>query len=242
MTATQPFTASAFLFGADQDTGYALAEALDEQGVLGATDLGLRLVTQTARRAAEDQIAVVAGGLLDLDLGDLVVAGWRKHGELAAAAEHTAANPGTSEVVKLATHRISSVHRPYVELLLNGTHLANVNFELEVEFVVTALVATVRDGQVVSLGSGECDVAATVAAEGFRLASHHQHLELPLVVRWPVPLRLGGGPAQPPYGPTASPAPAPPRRPSPPRWHRGLRSHGGHRSRRPRTAGGTAAD
>jgi hypothetical protein len=103
-------------------------------------------------------------------------------------------------------------------------------------------VATVRDGQVVSLGSGECDVAATVAAEGFRLASHHQHLELPLVVRWPVPLRLGGGPAQPPYGPTASPAPAPPRRPSPPRWHRGLRSHGGHRSRRPRTAGGTAAD
>ena len=79
MTAAQPFTASTFLFGEEQDSGQALAQALDEQGVLGATDIGLRLVTQAAREAAEDQVAVVADGLLNLDLGDLVIAGWRKH-------------------------------------------------------------------------------------------------------------------------------------------------------------------
>ena len=238
MTATQPYTASAFLFGADQDTGQALAQALDDQGVLGATDIGLRLVTQAARKAAEDQVAVVADGLLDLDLGDMVIAGWRKHRELAAAAEHTAANPGSSEVVKLATHRISSVHRPYVELLLNGTHLTNVNFELTIEFVVTALVATVRDGQVVSVRAGECDVVATLAAEGIRLASRREHLELPLVVRWPLLLHLGGGADPLPYGaksPAASPGATTRRR-------RGLRVHAVQRQRRPQVSPGTPAD
>ena len=238
MTATQPYTASAFLFGADQDTGQALAQALDDQGVLASTDVALGLVTQAARKAAEDQVAVVADGLLDLDLGDMVIAGWRKHRELAAAAEHTAANPGSSEVVKLATHRISSVHRPYVELLLNGTHLTNVNFELTIEFVVTALVATVRDGQVVSVRAGACDVVATLAAEGFRLASRREHLELPLVVRWPLLLHLGGGADPLPYGaksPAASPGATTRRR-------RGLRVHAVQRQRRPQVSPGTPAD
>ena len=240
MTAAQPYTASAFLFGADQDTGRALAQALDDQGVLASTDVALGLVTQAARKAAEDQVAVVADGLLRLDLGDMVIAGWRKHRELAAAAEHTAASPGSSEVVKLATHRISSVHRPYVELLFNGTHLANVNFELTIEFVVTALVVTVRDGQVVSVRAGECDVVATLAAEGFRLASRREHLELPLVVRWPLLLHLGGGADPLPYGAKSPPAQGPP--PAPARRRRGLRIHDGHRQRRQPTPPGTPAD
>ena len=91
---------------------------------------------------------------LDLDLGDLVVADWRKQGQLAAAAERTAANPGTSEVVELATHRVSSAHHPSVELLVNDVQVATVTLDVTIEFVVKALVVTVRDGHVVSLHTG----------------------------------------------------------------------------------------
>jgi hypothetical protein len=208
MTAAQPLTASAFLFD-DKDTDRALARALDEHGVLGSLDTTLGLVAQTTREAAGDQVAAVADGVLALDLGDLVVAGWRKQGELAAAAERTAANPGSSEVVELASHRISSVHRPFVELLVNDVHLASVNFELDIEFVVKALVVTVRNGHVVSFHTGACDVAATLAAEGLRLASRRAHFELPLIIRWPLLLRLGGGSDPLPYGAKPPPAPSP---------------------------------
>ena len=189
--AAQPFTVSAFLFGEDQDTEQALAQALHEHGVLGSMGTALELASEAGREAAADQVAVVAHGLLDLDLGDLVIAGWRKQGQLAAAAERTAANPGTSEVVELATHRISSAHHPFVELLVNDAHVATVTFDLEVEFVVKALVVTVRDGHVVSLHTGACDVVATLAAKGIQLASRKAHFELPLVVRWPLLLRVG---------------------------------------------------
>jgi hypothetical protein len=196
---TQPLTISVFLFGEAQDTEQALAQALHEQGVLGSTGTALELVSEAGREAVADQVAVVANGFLDLDLGDLVVAGWRKQGQLAAAAERTAANPGSSEVVELATHRISSAHRPYVELLVNDAHVATVNFDLDIEFVVRALVVTVRDGQVVSLHTGACDVAATLAAEGIQLASRRAPVELPLVLRLPLLLRLDGGSDPSPY-------------------------------------------
>ena len=230
MTPAQPLTASTFLFD-DQDTDRALARALDEHGVLGSLDNALGLLAQSTRDAAGDQVAAVADGVLSLDLGDLVVAGWRKQGQLAAAAERTAANPGSSEVVELATHRVSSAHHPSVELLVNDAHLAAVTFDLEVEFVVKALVVTVRDGHVVSLHTGACDVAATLAAEGVQLASHRAHFELPLVVRWPLLLHLGRGSDPLPYGAKSPPTPTPP---PPTRRRRPSISHALHRQRRRR--------
>jgi hypothetical protein len=235
--AAQPFTVSTFLFGEDQDTEQALAQALHEHGVLGSMGTTLELVSEAGREAAGNQVAVVAHGLLDLDLGDLVVAGWRKQGQLAAAAERTAANPGSSEVVELATHRVSSAHHPSVELLVNDTHLATVTFDLTIEFVIKALVVTVRDGHVVSLHTGACDVAATLAAEGIQLASRRAHFELPLVVRWPLLLRLGGGSDPLPYGAKSPPTPTP----APARRRRTPISHALHRQRR-RPPTGTPAD
>jgi hypothetical protein len=231
MTAAQPLTASAFLFD-DEDTGRALARTLDQHGALGSLDTALGLVAQTTREAAGDQVAAVADGVLALDLGDLVVAGWRKQGQLAAAAERTAANPGTSELVELATHCVSSVHHPYVELFVNDVRVTTVNFELDLEFEIKALVATVRDGHLVSLHSGDCDLSATLTAEGIRLASKRRHFDLPLVVRWPLLLHLGGGTDPLPYG--AKPPPtSPPPVPSPSRRRRGLRIHSLYRPRRP---------
>ena len=237
-TAAQPFTVSAFLFGEDQDTEQALTRALHEHGVLGSTGTALELVSDAGREAASHQVAVVANGLLDLDLGDLVIAGWRKQGQLAAAAERTAANPGSSEVVELATHRIGSTHHPSVELLVNDVHVATVTFDLDVDLIIKALVVTVRDGHVVSLHTGACDVAATLAAEGLQLASRRAHLELPLVVRWPLRLRLGGDSDPLPYGIKSPPTPLP----APTRQYRPPISHSTRRQRRQRVASGRPAD
>lgn len=76
---TRPLTTSAFLFGSAQDPSQALAHALKEHGVLGTFGPALQVLSQTERDAAGSQIATVANELLDLDLGDLAVAGWRKH-------------------------------------------------------------------------------------------------------------------------------------------------------------------
>jgi hypothetical protein len=181
--------------------------------VLGALGPALQVLSQPGREAAGSQIATVAQELLDLELGGLAVAGWRKHAALTAAADRTRINPGSSEVVDLATHRITSIHRPYVELLLNDVHIATMRFELRVEFLVRALVATVRDGHVAALGVGACDVTASLAAEGVELTKQQARLDMSLLIPMPLPLHQDGdappAAAKPPWVPATPMRPAP---------------------------------
>jgi hypothetical protein len=167
----QPRTAAELLFGHDRDTGPALARALDDNSALGTLDGALRRLSQAGRQAADTQVAAAAHGLVDLDLADMMAAGWRKQGELADAVERTAANPHNPEVVELASQRITSTHRPYVDVVVDGARVATINFELDVEFLVKTLVATVRGGRVVGVSAGSCQVTATLAAEGIQLAT-----------------------------------------------------------------------
>jgi hypothetical protein len=73
VTPTQPLTTAAFLFGEGQDSVDALTHALEDQSVLGSLGGGLDKLSRPGRKAAGGQLASVAHGLLDLDLGDLVV-------------------------------------------------------------------------------------------------------------------------------------------------------------------------
>ena len=181
---TQPITAAAFLFGdSKEDSVDALAHTLREHGVVGSLGEGAKRLSGAGRKAANDRVAAVAHGLLDLDLGGLVIAAWGKWADLTAAAKRTFATPDSSEVVELAVHTITSTHHPFVELLVNDVHVATVRFELAVKFVIKALVATVQHGRIVAVHAGDCDVTATLAAEGRQLAKREAHLQLPLLVR-----------------------------------------------------------
>lgn len=175
-------TARSFLFeGAD--SADAMARSLNQQGLAGGFGAALRGLSRAGQQAAADQIAGVAGGLLDLDLGDILLAGWRKHAELTAAARRTAATSGSREVVELAAHRVRSVHQPYVDVLVDDVRVARVQFELSIEFLVQAVVGIVGDAHLLELRSGHLEVTVTLAAEGRRFLTRQGRLELPGVIR-----------------------------------------------------------
>jgi hypothetical protein len=201
---TQPVSTAVFLFGETQASVDALAHTLNQHGVLGVLDTALGQVSQAGREAAGSQVATVAHGLLDLDLGDLVVAGWRKHAALTTAAERTRATPGSSEVVELASHRITSVYQPFVEVLINDARVATIRFELAIELLVKALVGTVRGGQLVSLRAGTCEVTGRLSAEGVPLVNRQGQFDLPLLIRLPLRLHPGGDGTEPRLGASRS--------------------------------------
>jgi hypothetical protein len=203
---TQPVTAALFLFGDNQaDSVDALAHTLREHGVVGSLGEGAKRLSGAGRKAANDQVAAVAQGLLDLDLGGLVIAAWGKWADLTAAAKRTFATPDSSEVVELAVHTITSSHHPSVELLVNDVHVATVRFELAVKFVIKGLVATVQHGRLVAVHSGDCDLTATLAAAGRQLAKREAHLQLPVLVRLGSGLPLLHGVATPPVSLSVQP-------------------------------------
>jgi hypothetical protein len=188
---TEPLSARVFLLGDTTDTVELLARSLNEQGLSPSTIQGLRKLSGAALQAVNHEIATVAGGLLNLDLGDVLMSGWRKYTNLTEAAERTLASPGSEEIVALATHRVSSTHHPSVELLVDGIKVHTFVFELNVVFDLTGVAAVLRRGNLVALRGGECVVTATLTLEGTPLElSRKGRIDLALVVALhrPIPL------------------------------------------------------
>lgn len=95
-----PLTVRSLLFDEAADGADLLARAIDEDTMAAA----LPQLSRAGRSAAGAELTDMAKGLLELDLGGLALAGWRKHRDLVAAATRTSEHPGSTELVELATH------------------------------------------------------------------------------------------------------------------------------------------
>jgi hypothetical protein len=174
----------AFLFGDDSDSDglEALSHSLGESDVATSGVEALRSLPGSAVAAVNKEIASAAAGVLDLNLGSLLVSGWRKYSDLVQAAQRTVAAPDSQEIVVLASHRVTSSHRPHVDLFIDDVKVMTLRFELKVVFDLNGLVAVVRLGELTTLRSGECIVTATLSLEGVQLAQRQRRVDLAVVV------------------------------------------------------------
>ena len=81
-TATAPtgLAVRTFLLGSGtEDDCAVLRQALSEHDVLSQCGSELARLVPEARQAADDTLASVTAGLLDIDLGDVLIYGWRTH-------------------------------------------------------------------------------------------------------------------------------------------------------------------
>jgi len=177
-----PHTALALLFGPDQETPAAVAERLRSADIgtdiRGALD-GLPPLT---RQAAVGQVTTAAAGLLDINLADVVAAGWQKHADLTAAARRTLAAPGSTDLVDLASHRISTTQEPYVTILVDGHRVATVRFAVSLAFEISALLAEIKAGRLIALHSGRCVVTGMLAIQDINVITRQARIDLPGVI------------------------------------------------------------
>jgi hypothetical protein len=186
---TVPRTALALLFGPESDSPAAVAHqiASADPGNLGRALEGLPRAT---REAAVREVGAATAGLLNVNLIDVLVAGWREHHDLTSAARRTLATPDSTELVQLATHRVTEAQQPYVSVLVDGHRVATLNLDLSVVFDVSALLAGIRAGRLVALHSGHCDITARLALEGADVVTKEARFDLPGVISLGQGIRL----------------------------------------------------
>lgn len=160
-----------------------LSDALSEM-----EDKGLaKAVSGPARKVLDEELAEVAAGFLDVDLGATAVAGWRLHRQLIAAAQETQRTPGLTQRVPLARHTMTSTWKPRVEVQLGPASLAHLSLEVRVTFVMVGLSATVHGGRLMRLGGGSGTVSARLSLGGHPLVER----TAPFDARVSVPLGAG---------------------------------------------------
>ncbi|MEU0932956.1 MULTISPECIES: hypothetical protein [unclassified Embleya] len=182
--APHPTSVRELLFGADGEAAAeTLADAAHEHEVATLLGRGAQSLTDSAGRTVEQEIGTVVDGFLSLDLLDLVAAGWAKHGALVQAAHRTRAAPDTEEVVALATHQVTSTHRPCVDLTVDGVRVGTLDIRLTVAFDIEGMQAVVRQARLTSLRCGTCTTTGTLAMQESVVATRRCGLDLPGAVR-----------------------------------------------------------
>lgn len=188
----RPRTTLDLLFGKGEDAPAALARQILSTAADGNLERGLASLPSAIGEAAVREAATQAAGLLDVDLIGLLVAGWRVHQELTAAARRTLAVPGSTELVDLVTYQITTAEQPSVTVLVDGREAAVLHLGLSVVFELSAMLAGIRAGRMVALHSGRCDITANLAIQGITVLTRQAHLELPGVVPLIPGIRLLG--------------------------------------------------
>ena len=194
------------LGGGSEDDTTQIRQLLSEQHVVSSCGGNLTNLTQQGRDAAEEQLASVTAGLLDLDLGDLLIYGWRTRERLVRAARQTRQIPGRHEVVQLGSHRITSAHNPTIDLLIDGVKVHTFRFQLTVTFDIEVAALIIRDGLLTALKAGDGAVACTLTLEmpggDVELINQQRKINLHLIINighgiplLPADAGVGAGPA-----------------------------------------------
>jgi hypothetical protein len=174
---TRPNSAIGLLFGPAEIAAGSLAILSDTASAnLGRALQGL---PPAAHAAAVKEVKATAAGLLDINLIDMLVAGWRTYHDLTSAGRRTLAQPGSKELVSLVTHRVTAEQEPSIEVLVNGQPVVTVRLKFSADFDVSALLAEITEGRLVAIHTGRCDISATLAVDNIDLASGQTRLELP---------------------------------------------------------------
>jgi hypothetical protein len=180
-TAAQGTTPTALdlLFGGGTDAAEILAGEILSPG--GDQNLGRALahLPEMTRKAAVQEAATAAAGLLKVDLIGVLVRGWREHGDIVAAARRTLAAPASTELVSMSAHEVTLEQRPSVSVLVDGQRVATLELGLSIVFDVNALLLLISGGRLVAVRSGRCEITATLAVQGADLLVRQAHLELP---------------------------------------------------------------
>jgi hypothetical protein len=176
-TPGRPYTAFELLFNPDESTvGSVAIVPEDPNGNLGRA---LENLPAAAREAAVREVRAAAANLLNVNLIDMLIAGWLKYHELTSAARRTLTAPGSSELVSMVHHRVTAAWQPYIKVLVDGRPVATIQLGISVIFDVSALLAGIRAGLLAAVHTGRCDITATLAIDGMDVLTQQKRLELP---------------------------------------------------------------
>jgi hypothetical protein len=185
-------TLRAFLLGqpGDGEVTPDLGQAFAERGIAGPALGGVRHLSTSAVRTVDHEVGAVVASLLSMDLGDVLVAGWRKYQALVDAARRTRSAPAREEVLALATHRVTCSWSPRVDMLVDDIKVNTFEFEMTVTFDITGLSAIVAGGDLVGLSGGACLVTGILTLEGAVLAQRQRSFDPRFVVSLHRPIQL----------------------------------------------------
>jgi hypothetical protein len=155
-----------------------LSAAFRDAALRGDLGGGVRRLARPALEYAVVQLGSAAERLTGIELGGILLDGWRSHRDIVAAADRTLRAPGVSETVGLTAHQVSAIYEPTIDLLFDERLAAVIRLAFGVELAVASLMASVQLGRLRAVRVGETEASVTLAAAGVELVRGSARIDL----------------------------------------------------------------
>ena len=127
--------------------------------------------------------------LLDIPLPNIFLASWKKADSLQTLLAESVKTPEAVSSLELAEHTINSLHKPWVEVKLQGTTVKKIEFTVRLAFQLKAFVLKIQNGSIKEMQTGSCEAKGTVEYEGLTILEKKL---APIVLPGTIPLELSG--------------------------------------------------
>jgi hypothetical protein len=107
-------------------------------------------------------IVQMAERVTDIPLADVLIGAWQTERRFAKYHDLEKFPPGSISVVPLATHRITSTHKPYVEISVAGKSLGRIPFVIELQITVESLDVVIQDARFMRIEAGRARVSGSL--------------------------------------------------------------------------------
>lgn len=160
----QKVTLGSLLFGYSSATDAVKLETLEQEDQTIALKGQIGGISNVAWKDVSDEIGKEIGTLLDVGLTDIFLGAWTKYEQLRKYRNAEKYPPDETILVPLSKHVITSIHKPYIEVLVDEKSIARINFYLRLQLSLEGVVLKVRDGKVWEVKAGTCQGEASLTA------------------------------------------------------------------------------
>jgi len=102
---------------------------------------------------------------LDIDIGKILVWGWRKQREIVQYRDKD--NPPAGyHTVPLLEHSLVSKHSPTIQPVVNEVRLAKLKFDVILKLTLKGAVLNIRDGKIMQVTTGACTGSGSIGYAG----------------------------------------------------------------------------
>jgi hypothetical protein len=153
--------------------------------IRGRVDGAITRLTPIGLDILGARIGQVVGGLLNVDVGDIVGSALTKHRPIADAMRTTAADPRAEVLVTLAEHTFESDFDPSVDVIVDGATVVTIDFQVALEAHVEGGLLVIAGGRIAAVRTGRTTLSATLSCERVTIAEHHEDIDFAGVLKLP---------------------------------------------------------
>ena len=103
--------------------------------------------------------------LLEIKIADIMICAWKKEGILNKYVGTQKYAPEEVVMIPLLKHTVKSVHKPYIEVLVNDEPVGKINFTVDLALILEGITLKVKGGRIVEILTGSCIGRGTIKCE-----------------------------------------------------------------------------